>query len=129
MRMPSLPWCLVALLTPKETDPVHKVTIIPMGMALGVTISLPLAMEGTCTACAGTGARPGTKISMCGTCEGTGQYARNVGGFAMPERCPTCGGRGRLVDQPCSVCAGRGRATALLHGRSPCTPRPARLVF
>lgn len=77
----------------------------------GVTISLPLAMEGTCTACAGTGARPGTKISVCGTCEGSGQYARNVGGFAMPERCPTCGGRGRLVDQPCNVCAGRGRAT------------------
>ncbi len=77
----------------------------------GVTISLPLAMEGTCTACAGTGARPGTKISACGTCEGTGQYALNVGGFAMRESCPTCGGRGRTVDQPCSVCAGRGRAT------------------
>jgi len=32
---------LVALLTPEESDPVHKVTIIPRGMALGVTQYLP----------------------------------------------------------------------------------------
>ena len=33
------PWLLPAVL--EHTDPLHKVTIIPMGMALGVTISLP----------------------------------------------------------------------------------------
>ncbi len=32
---------LVALLTPDHSDPVHKVTIIPRGMALGVTQTLP----------------------------------------------------------------------------------------
>jgi len=32
---------LVAMLTPNDTDPVHKVTIIPRGMALGLTQSLP----------------------------------------------------------------------------------------
>ena len=32
---------LVALLTPEDSDPVHKVTIIPRGMALGVTQTLP----------------------------------------------------------------------------------------
>jgi cell division protease FtsH len=32
---------LVALLTPEESDPVHKVTIIPRGMALGLTQTLP----------------------------------------------------------------------------------------
>jgi len=32
---------LVALLTPEEMDPVHKVTIIPRGMALGLTQTLP----------------------------------------------------------------------------------------
>jgi len=32
---------LVALLTPEVSDPVHKVTIIPRGMALGVTQYLP----------------------------------------------------------------------------------------
>ncbi|HIF93843.1 MAG TPA: ATP-dependent metallopeptidase FtsH/Yme1/Tma family protein [Myxococcales bacterium] len=33
---------LVALLTPEESDPVHKVTIIPRGMALGLTQTLPV---------------------------------------------------------------------------------------
>jgi len=32
---------LVALLTPEHSDPVHKVTIIPRGSALGVTQTLP----------------------------------------------------------------------------------------
>lgn len=32
---------LVTLLTPKETDPLHKVTIMPRAKALGVTWSLP----------------------------------------------------------------------------------------
>ena len=32
---------LVALLTPEHSDPVHKVTIIPRGMSLGVTQTLP----------------------------------------------------------------------------------------
>jgi len=32
---------LVALLTPEHSDPVHKVTIIPRGMALGLTQTLP----------------------------------------------------------------------------------------
>ncbi len=33
---------LVALLTPDHSDPVHKVTIIPRGMALGLTQTLPV---------------------------------------------------------------------------------------
>ncbi|MDP6978352.1 MAG: ATP-dependent zinc metalloprotease FtsH [Myxococcota bacterium] len=33
---------LVCMLTPDDSDPVHKVTIIPRGMALGVTQTLPV---------------------------------------------------------------------------------------
>jgi cell division protease FtsH len=33
---------LIALLTPDHSDPVHKVTIIPRGLALGVTQTLPV---------------------------------------------------------------------------------------
>jgi cell division protease FtsH len=32
---------LVAMLTPEDSDPVHKVTIIPRGMSLGLTQTLP----------------------------------------------------------------------------------------
>ncbi len=34
---------LIAMLTPDDSDPVHKVTIIPRGMALGLTQTLPEA--------------------------------------------------------------------------------------
>jgi cell division protease FtsH len=33
---------LICMLTPDESDPVHKVTIIPRGMALGVTQTMPV---------------------------------------------------------------------------------------
>jgi cell division protease FtsH len=33
---------LVALMTPEHSDPVHKVTIIPRGLALGLTQTLPV---------------------------------------------------------------------------------------
>lgn len=33
---------LVSMLLPSDTDPVHKVTIIPRGRALGVTMSVPI---------------------------------------------------------------------------------------
>ena len=33
---------LICLLTPEESDPVHKVTIIPRGMSLGVTQTMPV---------------------------------------------------------------------------------------
>ncbi len=33
---------LICMLTPEDSDPVHKVTIIPRGMALGVTQTLPV---------------------------------------------------------------------------------------
>jgi molecular chaperone DnaJ len=96
---------------PRRGDDLETSTTIGFAEAVeGTTISLTMSVEGPCTACAGTGARPGTKISTCGTCQGSGQFARNAGGFSIPERCPTCGGRGRLVEQPCTACAGRGRA-------------------
>jgi molecular chaperone DnaJ len=35
---------------------------------------------------------------------------RNQGGFAIPEVCPQCRGRGLTVDDPCPTCHGSGRA-------------------
>ena len=87
----------------------------------GVTVPLRLSSEAACATCRGTGAKPGTVPRMCTTCQGSGQTARNAGGFAFAEPCPTCRGRGLLIDDPCGSCAGTGRglSTRTVQARIP----------
>lgn len=87
----------------------------------GVTVPLRLSSEGACATCKGTGAKAGTVPRMCPTCDGSGQTARNAGGFAFAEPCPTCKGRGLYVDDPCTACrgSGRGMSTRTVQARIP----------
>ena len=87
----------------------------------GVTVPLRLSTEAACSTCHGTGARAGSVPKVCPTCEGTGQTARNAGGFAFAEPCPTCRGRGLIVEDPCPVChgSGRGMSTRTVQARIP----------
>lgn len=87
----------------------------------GVTVPLRLSSEAACGSCHGTGARAGTVPQVCAACQGSGQVARNAGGFAFPETCSTCRGRGLIVDDPCTVCrgSGRGMSTRTVQARIP----------
>lgn len=78
----------------------------------GVTIPLRLTGDAPCPVCHGTGAKSGTVPRICPTCEGSGHFARNAGGFAFTEPCPECRGRGLVVDDPCTTCHGSGRGTS-----------------
>ena len=78
----------------------------------GVTLPLRLSSEGPCSVCNGTGAAAGTTPRVCPTCAGSGSISRNAGGFAFPEPCPECLGRGLVVDDPCTTCRGSGRGTS-----------------
>ena len=75
----------------------------------GVTVPLRLSTDAPCSSCHGTGAKAGTVPRMCPTCDGSGQTARNAGGFAFADPCVTCRGRGLFVDDPCATCHGSGR--------------------
>jgi molecular chaperone DnaJ len=76
----------------------------------GVTVSLRLSSDAPCPDCSGTGAKAGTLPRVCPDCEGLGMRAASVGGaFTMNETCPTCRGRGLIVDDPCPTCHGSGR--------------------
>lgn len=72
-----------------------------------VEIKVPAAM--TCEVCEGSGAKPGTSPSVCGTCGGAGRVRATQGFFAVERGCPRCGGSGRLVLDPCSNCHGHGQ--------------------
>jgi molecular chaperone DnaJ len=78
----------------------------------GVTVPLRLTGERVCASCSGTGARKGTTPTVCPMCSGSGQTVRNQGGFAFPEPCRQCRGRGLMVDDPCPDCRGSGQAIA-----------------
>ncbi len=78
----------------------------------GVTVPLRLTGDAACPVCHGTGAKSGTVPRICPTCEGSGHFARNAGGFAFTEPCPECRGRGLVVDDPCTTCHGSGRGTS-----------------
>lgn len=72
-----------------------------------VEITVPAAM--TCEVCEGSGAKPGTSPTVCGTCGGAGRVRATQGFFAVERGCPRCGGSGRLVLDPCSNCNGHGQ--------------------
>jgi molecular chaperone DnaJ len=72
-----------------------------------VTISLPLAVE--CSACTGTGAKPGSSPVGCRTCGGRGVVRMQQGFFAIEQTCPACKGQGTVIDNPCDSCRGEGR--------------------
>jgi molecular chaperone DnaJ len=74
----------------------------------GVTTTVSVRGEAPCTRCHGNGAEPGTPVTTCSTCRGTGMVAQNQGFFSLSQPCPTCGGSGRIVSNPCTACRGRG---------------------
>ena len=73
------------------------------------TIKVPTSIA--CEACAGSGAKAGSKPKTCGTCAGHGRVRAQQGFFAIERTCPTCAGRGQVIDNPCAACSGAGRVT------------------
>jgi len=81
--------------------------------AFGVSRDVSFVAPVLCEVCEGSGAAAGHIPSPCGTCGGRGQVqaTRNtfLGSMMTVTECPTCRGRGSVVDEPCSNCAGGGR--------------------
>ncbi|HYU60144.1 MAG TPA: molecular chaperone DnaJ [Solirubrobacterales bacterium] len=93
-------------------------------VAAAVEISIEEVVSGTsrelsfdavsiCERCRGNGAEPGTPIRTCDECGGSGQMRRvrrtAFGQLVQTGVCSSCGGDGRVPEQPCEQCGGRGR--------------------
>ncbi len=76
--------------------------------AAGCNRTIEVRRRVHCETCSGSGAKPGTSPSACGTCGGRGQVAHNQGIFMIATTCPTCRGRGRVVKDKCGDCRGSG---------------------
>ncbi|MEX2458315.1 MAG: molecular chaperone DnaJ [Actinomycetota bacterium] len=74
----------------------------------GTEVPLRLSGPARCDACNGSGAQPGTSVTTCPDCGGTGAFAENQGFFSMSRTCPRCQGSGRLIETPCGTCRGSG---------------------
>jgi molecular chaperone DnaJ len=63
----------------------------------------------SCDSCKGTGAKPGTQVKTCGTCNGAGAVQMRQGFFSVQQTCPTCRGSGKVIPEPCTSCHGQGK--------------------
>ena len=77
----------------------------------GVTTTVNVTTEATCSTCHGSGAAPGTSPVVCSRCGGRGVVSDNQGLFSFSRACPQCGGRGMMVETPCPTCRGSGSET------------------
>ena len=108
--------------TPRRGNDVETETTLSFrDAANGTQISVRLSSDTACGTCHGTGAKPGTSPRTCPACQGSGMTARQSGGFAVSEPCPTCHGRGLIVDDPCPAChgSGEGRSNRTVQVRIP----------
>jgi molecular chaperone DnaJ len=94
-------------------DVAAEVEIELVEAAAGTTRQVPFRVAAACERCAGDGVEPGTTVTTCATCAGTGriqQVGRSVfGEFVRTQPCRQCAGTGRLVEHPCEACNGAGQ--------------------
>jgi len=75
----------------------------------GKQSTIRVASLATCETCSGSGAERGAKPVTCSTCRGQGKVRAQQGFFTVERSCPTCMGRGQMIDKPCRTCSGEGR--------------------
>ncbi|XP_016110604.1 dnaJ heat shock protein family (Hsp40) member A3b [Sinocyclocheilus grahami] len=77
--------------------------------AKGVNKEITVNIDDACPRCDGKAHEPGTKVSHCHYCNGTGIESINTGPFMMRSTCRRCGGRGSIIITPCIMCRGTGQ--------------------
>ncbi|XP_068177935.1 dnaJ homolog subfamily A member 3, mitochondrial-like [Antennarius striatus] len=75
--------------------------------AKGAKKLLRVKIDDTCPRCNGGGSEPGTKVSRCQYCNGTGVEA--VGSDHFKTSCRRCSGKGFIVITSCALCRGSGQ--------------------
>ena len=81
-------------------------------IANGADKKVKVKRQASCTPCSGTGAKDGTAMRTCPTCQGAGQVKKIVntmlGQMVSSATCPACHGKGQIIEQKCKSCHGDG---------------------
>ena len=75
----------------------------------GKKAEIRVPSSAACLDCKGSGATGGAKPATCGMCHGHGRVRSQSGFFTVERTCPTCAGRGEVINDPCRMCGGQGR--------------------
>ncbi len=90
----------------------QRVTLTFQEAVFGCERDVEINRVEPCQHCSGAGNEPGTPITTCSTCNGSGQVRRAqrsvFGQFAVTTPCSNCNGSGRSIETPCGNCRGRG---------------------
>lgn len=98
---------------PRQGAHLEIALAVPLERVLtGGAETVHLRRPASCAVCQGSGAHPDTPPRRCEACQGTGQRttSRRDGGVMLQQitSCPTCHGRGSIIEKPCAACHGRG---------------------
>ncbi|MBM3906743.1 MAG: J domain-containing protein [Gemmatimonadetes bacterium] len=94
---------------PEKGQSIETTLEIPFRVAAaGGKVPVELEVNEECSACSGSGAAKGAKVSSCPECGGRGSISFGQGGFAVNRPCPMCIGKGTVASEKCATCAGQG---------------------
>src|SRR4051794_26846182 len=75
----------------------------------GAQVPVSVTLAAPCPTCHGSGAKPGTKPTVCSRCQGRGIESQGQGLFSISQPCSKCGGTGTEIKEPCPTCHGSGQ--------------------
>ena len=98
--------------TPRGRDISIDLEISFKDAVFGTTRTVLIAKVSTCQLCKGNGAKSGTELEKCTTCNGSGRVheTRNsiLGQFTSVRACTMCDGSGKIPKEKCPECKGHG---------------------
>ncbi len=93
----------------KGADLSYHMTISLSDAYHGVTHTLSVSKNNTCSKCHGTGSNDGKASTItCPKCGGAGVLQMRQGFFVTQVICDECNGSGTVVKDPCTKCGGTG---------------------
>ena len=83
-------------------------TVDFLGSVHGCQRQVTINRVSGCRTCSGTGQSPGTGLTQCAPCQGTGTINFRQGPMMVQTTCQRCKGKGSYPATPCNTCAGSG---------------------